>query len=50
MRALIVRSRFAVLTITAGILLTVSGCSSDSSPVGPDDTAPAYAGYMTATV
>lgn len=45
MRALIVRSRIAVLTIAAGILVTVSGCSGGSSPVEPDNQRPAYSGY-----
>ncbi len=44
MRTLIARSRFALLTIAAGILVTVSGCTNASSPVEPD-VAPSYSGY-----
>lgn len=49
MRALVVRSRIAVLSIAAGILLTVSGCSGDSSPVEPDNQRPTYGLYGTAS-
>lgn len=46
MRATFVRTRLAFLALTAGILLTISGCTSSSSPVAPDDSGPAYSGYL----
>jgi uncharacterized protein YceK len=47
MRALIGRSRLAILTIAAGILITISGCSSVSSPLEPDNQQPSLSGYIT---
>lgn len=44
MRTLLARSRFALLTIAAGIVVTISGCTSASSPVEPETPA-AYGIY-----
>ncbi len=48
MRTLITRSRFALLTIAAGIVVTISGCTAASSPVEPEAPA-AYGIYGSAS-
>jgi hypothetical protein len=45
MRALIGRSKLPLLAITAGILITISGCTSNS-PVEPDTQGPSFTGFI----